>query len=218
MTTSLHPTRTRSGRRTWAVPALFAPALFLLTAAGLSAVDGVALGAWGWTPLDHHGVPWPSSLALLPGGWLQVAAFAGTGAALIGLAAALPRGVRAFAIGACGAGLVAAGFPLDVPLGDPTSLASWVRSWSAVVHAGGFVVAGLAGLVAVAASRRRGDIGLAALLALAAAMGGTPGWYVFQVGVFGRITLLARRASTDADSQDHHPRGASGTLMRFLRP
>ncbi len=206
MTTSLHPIRARSGSRTWAVPAMFAPALFLLTAAGLSAVDGVALRAWGWTPLDHHGVPWPSSLALLPGGWLQVAAFVGTGAALVGLAAVLPRGVRAFAIGACGAGLVAAGFPLDVPLGDPTSLASWVRSWPAVVHAGGFVVAGLAGLIAVAASGRRADRVLAVALALAAGLGGTPGWYVYLVGVFGWITLLARRAGTDADSQDHHPR------------
>jgi Protein of unknown function (DUF998) len=206
MTTHLHPIRTRSGRRTWAVPALFAPALFVLTAALLSAVDRESLRAWGWMPLDHHGVPWPSSLALLPGGWLQTAAFVGTGAALVALAAALPRGVRAIAVGTCGVGLIAAGFPLDVPVGDPASLASWVRSWPAVVHAGGFVVAGLAGLVAVAASRRRRDIGLAALLALAVAVGGTPGWYVFLVGVFGWITLLAQRASTDADTHDHHPR------------
>jgi hypothetical protein len=206
MTTSLHPIRARSGRRTWAVPALFAPALFLLTAALLSAVHREALAAWGWTAFDHHGVPWPSSLALLPGGWLQTVAFVGTGAALVALAAAVPRGVRAVALGACGVGLVAAGFPLDVPLGDPASLESWVRSWPAAVHAGGFVVAGLAGLVAVAASRRRSDIGLAALLALVAAVGGTPGWYVFLVGVFGWITLLARRASTDADRQDPHPR------------
>jgi hypothetical protein len=195
MTTSLHPIRARSGRRTWAVPALFAPALFLLTAAGLSAVGGAALRAWGWTPLDHHGVPWPSSLALLPGGWLQTGGFVGTGAALIALAAALPRGVRALAIGACGAGLVAAGFPLDGPVGDPASLASWVRSWPAVVHAGGFVVAGMAGLVAVAASRRRADQVLAVALTLAAGLGGTPGWYAFLVGFFGWVTLLARRAS-----------------------
>lgn len=202
MTTSLHPIRARSGRRTWAVPAVFAPALFLLTAALLSAVHRELLAAWGWTPLDHHGVPWPSSLALLPGGWLQTVAFVGTGAALVALAAALPRGVRAFALGACGIGLVAAGFPLDVPLGDPASIASWIRSWPAVVHAGGFAVAGLAGLVAVAASRRRRDVALAAGVALAAAVGGTPGWYVFLLGVFGWITLLARRASTDGDAQD----------------
>jgi hypothetical protein len=190
------------------VPAVFAPALFVLTAALLSVVDRESLEAWGWMPLDHHGVPWPSSLALLPRGWLQIAAFAGTGAALLGLAVALPRGVRAVALGACGAGLVAAGLPLDVPLGDPASLASWVRSWPAVVHACGFVVAGLGGVVAVAASRRRGDIGLAVLLALAAALGGTPGWYVFLLGVFGWITLLARRTYTDADGRHHAPRAS----------
>ena len=38
MTTSLHPIRARSGRRTAAVPGSFAPALFVLTAALLSAV------------------------------------------------------------------------------------------------------------------------------------------------------------------------------------
>ena len=204
MTTSLHPIRARSGRRTWAVPALFAPALFLLTAALLSAVGVESLRAWGWAPLDHHGVPWPSSLALLPGGWLQTASFVGTGGAVIALAAARPRGVRAVALGICGAGLVAAALPLDVPVGDPASLASWVGSWPAAVHSGGFVVAGLAGLVAVAASRRREDLGLAALLALAAAVGGTPGWYVFLVGVLGWITLLARRVSTDG--RDRGPR------------
>jgi hypothetical protein len=199
MTTSLHPIRARSGRRTWAVPALFAPALFVLTAALLSAVNRDALRAWGWMPLDHHGVPWPSSLALLPGGWLQIASFVATGAALIGLAAALPRGVRAFAVGACGIGLVAAGFPLDVPLGDPASLATWVRSWPAVVHAGGFAVAGLAGLIAVAASRRRGEQVLAVALTGAAVLGGTPGWYAFVVGFFAWVTLLADRTVRTAD-------------------
>ena len=205
MTTSLHPISARAGRRTWPVPALFAPALFVLTAALLSAVNRTSLRAWDWMPLDHHGVPWPSSLALLPSGWLQTAAFVGTGAALVGLAVVLPRGVRAVAIGACGVGLVAAGFPLDLPLGDPASLASWVRSWPAVVHAGGFVVAGLAGLVAVAASRRRGDQLLAGALALAAGLGGTPGWYAYLVGFFAWVTVLAGRTIRT----EHEPVGPS---------
>ena len=197
MTTSLRPVRTRAGRRSRAVPALIAPAAFLLTAALLSAAGRARLSAWGRTPLDHHGVPWPSSLALLPGGWLQTAAFAGTGAALISLATALPRGGRALALATCGAGLLAAALPLDPPVGDPAVIGSWIHSWPAAVHAGGFAVAGLAGLVAVAASRRRRDVALAALLALAAAAGGTPGWYAFLAGVFGWITLLAARVRTD---------------------
>ena len=188
MTTSLHPIRARAGRRTWAVPAAVRPAALPADRrAAERRPTAVALSAWGWTPLDHHGVPWPSSLALLPGGWLQTVAFVGTGAALVALAAALPRGVRAFALGACGVGLVAAGFPLDLPLGDPASLASWIRSWPAVVHAGGFAVAGLAGLVAVAASRRRGDVAFAARVAArrrrwAGRRAGTSSWSACSAG------------------------------------
>jgi hypothetical protein len=198
MATSLRPIRTRAGRRSRALPALVAPAYFLLTVTLLSAADRGALSAWGWTPLDHHGVPWPSSLALLPGGWLQTVAFAGTGAALIALATALPRGGRAVALACCGAGLVAAAFPLDPPGGDPASPASWIHSWSAVVHAGGFAVAGVAALLAVGASRRRVDMGFAALLAVAAVLGGTPGWYGYLVGFLVWVTLLARRTVTPA--------------------
>lgn len=120
-------------------------------------------------------------------------AFAGTGAALVALATALPRGRRAVALAFCGAGLVAAAFALDVPAGDPGSLSSWVHSWPAVVHAGGFVVAGLAGLLAVAASRRRTDLGFAALLALVAALGGTPGWYAYLIAFFTWVTVVAGR-------------------------
>jgi hypothetical protein len=207
MATLFRPVRTRSARRARAVPAVFAPALFLLTVPLLSAAGRPSLRAWGWTPLDHHGVPWPSSLALLPGGWLQTVAFAGTGAALIGLATTLPRGGRALALGTCGVGLVAAAFPLDLPVGDPAEIGSWIRSWPAVVHAGGFAVAGIAGLVAIAASRRRGDVGLAALLALAAAVGGTPGWYAFLAGVFGWITLLAARVVTGAAIEERQTLG-----------
>jgi hypothetical protein len=198
MTGSVH---LRSRRRALAAPAMAAPALFLLPPAVLSVVDREALRAWGWTPLDHHGVPWPSSLALLPGGRLQTAAFAGTGASLLGLSAALPRSGRSAALGLCGAGLVAAAFPLDAPTGDPGSLGSWVHSWPATVHAGGFAVAGLAGLTAVAASRRRGDVVLATGLALAAAAGRGPGWYAFLGGFFGWVAALAACTRAEAPAR-----------------
>jgi hypothetical protein len=67
-----------------------------------------------------------------------------------------------------------------------------------VVHAGGFAVAGLAALLAVGASRRRVDMGFAALLAVAAVLGGTPGWYGYLVGFLVWVTLLARRTVTPA--------------------
>ena len=193
--TTILGTRTPTDRRRLVRPARFAPAAFLLTAAVLTVVNRAELAAFGWTPLDHHGVPWPSSLAVLPGGGLQCLAFAGTGAALIALATALGRSVRAVAMGGAGIGLVMAGFPLDAPVGDPADLLSWIGSWPAAVHAIGFVLAGLAGLVAVAASRRRTDVVLALVLATVAAVGGALGWYAFLVGFFVWVTVLARRTS-----------------------
>jgi hypothetical protein len=90
------------------------------------------------------------------------------GAALIALAAAQTHRGRVPALAACGIGLTAAAFPLDSPVGDPGTLASWIHSWHAVVHAGGFVLAGLAAPVAIAARRRRTDMALAVALIAAA--------------------------------------------------
>jgi hypothetical protein len=198
------PTRSALAR-----PALVAAPGFLLTAAALSAANRTRLRSWGWTALDHSGVPWPSSLALLPGGWLQTAAFAGTGASLVALALTLPRGGRARLLGACGAGLLAAAFPLDVPDGDPGVLSSWIHSWPAVVHAGGFALAGLAGVLAIAASRRRADVVLATVLAAAATVGGAPGWYAFLLGFFAWVWHLGRAGAAPAAGPLHVREGGT---------
>jgi hypothetical protein len=66
------------------------------------------------------------------------------------------------------------------------------------VHAGGFVVAGLGGLVAVGTSRGHADHLLAGALALVAALGGTPGWYAYLLGFFAWVTLLAARTAREA--------------------
>ena len=47
--------------------------------------------------------------------------------------------------------------------------------------------------------------GVAALLAVAAALGGTPGWYGYPVGFFVWVTLLARRTVAPAG---HSPAAA----------
>jgi hypothetical protein len=182
-------------RRRLALPAQLTAPVFPLTAALLSLAHPASLRAWGWTPLDHHGVPWPSSLVLLPGGWLQTLSFAGTGLSLVALAAVLPRTGRSRLLAVCGTGLLLAAFPLDAPHGDPAVLGSWIQSWSAVAHTAGFATAGVAGIAAIAASRRRKDVALAAALAVAAAGGGAPGWYAFLAGFFGWIWLLARRTA-----------------------
>jgi hypothetical protein len=192
-----------SAVRALAAPALLAAPLFVLAAVLLTGTNSDALRAWGWTAGAHHGVPWPSSLAVLPHGWPQAASFALLGGAVISLAAALPHRGRARALLACGIGLAAAALPLDAPAGDPGALASWVGSWPAAVHAGGFVLAGLAAPVAIAATRRRTDVALAAALTIAAVLGGTPGWYVYLTGVLGWIFVIAVRVlRAPAPAQD----------------
>jgi hypothetical protein len=56
-------------------------------------------------------------------------------------------------------------------------------------------VAGVAGILSILASRRRADVTVAVVLAAAAAVGGTPGWYAFLAGFFGRMWLQARTAA-----------------------
>ena len=69
---ALDPARPqRPQRPLLALPARAVAPVFLPTAVVLSIANRPELRAWGWAPLDHHGVPWPSSLALLPGGRLQ---------------------------------------------------------------------------------------------------------------------------------------------------
>jgi hypothetical protein len=196
-------------RRGLTAPALLGAPLFLIAVAVLSWLDRHELRAWGWTPLDNHGVPWPSSVATGPHGWLQVANFALAGAAVLALTPALRaqlprrRSSTAATIGLAvvGFGLLAAAFPLDRPVGDPGALSSWVQSWHAAIHVGGFLLAGLGvlfALVAFAAATRyesrrlsRTSAILAGLLAVTLALPSAASWYVFLAGVFGWVGTVA---------------------------
>ena len=202
--------RSRAG--VLATAALAGP-LFLAVAALVSISQQDALHSWGWTALDHHGVPWPSALELTALGWLQSAAFAFTGATLLALARRVRPGLprRRFAtvatagLAVAGAGMVAAAFPLDNSGGDPAQLASWVGSWHAVVHVAGFAAAALGGLVAVVATafaargalprlaRISSVVAVVALLSLA--LPGAVGWYVFLAAFFSWTAVLAVRVS-----------------------
>lgn len=178
-------------------------------AAFVSIAERDALDTWGWTPLDHHGVPWPSALTLTSLGWLQAAAFAVTGVALLALAARL-RGVlpagRSAAVGVgglglAGAGLVCAALPLDRPSGDPAELASWVGSWHAAAHVAGFLAAAVGGIAAVASvalaaggsSPRlaRVSAAVAAVSVVSLALPGALGWYAFLAAFFSWTPMLA---------------------------
>ena len=185
---------------TW--PMLAAAPLFALVATVLTFANEQQLRGFGWRPLDHHGVPWPSSLAVLPYGWLQVLAFALTGAATLALARALPpRSARSVALTAAGLGLLAAMFPLDSPVGDPSHITSWVQSWHAWMHVIGFVVVGLTVPIAMAATRRRRDVILAVSVVVAVAVGGALGWYAFLLVSLGWLTRVASDEVSGAVSQ-----------------
>lgn len=179
------PSRLLTGSVLVAVP------LFALVATVLTVANEQQLRSHGWRPLDHHGVPWPSSLAVLPYGWLQVLAFALTGVATLALARTLPRSARSVALTAAGLGLVAAMFPLDSPVGDPNHITSWVQSWHAWVHVIGFAVVGLTVPIAMAATRRRRHVILALSVVVAVVVGGALGWYAFLLVTLGWLTRLA---------------------------
>ena len=52
-----------------------APVLFAAAAVLLSWANSSYLRDYGWTVSNHHGVPWPSSLAIGPHGWLMIVTF-----------------------------------------------------------------------------------------------------------------------------------------------
>jgi hypothetical protein len=194
--------------------------LFLAVAGLLSVAEHDALRSWGWTALDHHGVPWPSSLELTSLGWIQSASFAVTGLAVLALArrlaAALPARrtatVATAGLALAGAGLVCAALPLDQPSGDAAELGSWIGSWHAAVHVAGFLAAavgGLAAVVGVAFAARGTSPRLARLsaftaagCALSLALPGAVGWYGFLGAFFAWTSMLAARSEAI-------PRGAS---------
>jgi hypothetical protein len=206
------PARVQGGAGSFASTVLAGP-LFLVVAAALSLAERDSLRAWGWTPLDHHGVPWPSSLTLTSIGVVQAASFAVTGIALLALARGLHQRLprrRSAAVGAAGlavagAGLLCAALPLDPPSGDPGELGSWIGSWHAGVHAAGFAAAALGGLVAlvgialatrgVSARVARTSTLVAAVSTVSVAMPGAIGWYLFLLAFFGWTAMLARTPS-----------------------
>ena len=195
--------------RSHLISALITGPAFIAVAVVLSIAERDTLSSWGWTALDHHGVPWPSALAVTPLGFLQSASFALTGVALLALArrlrAELPaRRSATVAFGGlvlAGAGLVAAALPLDHPAGDPGELSSWLGSWHAVVHMTGFMAAaagGLSAVVAVALAARgvtprlsRASAAVAVVSVLSLALPGAIGWYGFLAAYFGWTAALA---------------------------
>jgi Protein of unknown function (DUF998) len=112
---------------------------FFLVSVGLNTWASLGyLHPLGWEFVGGKQVPWPSSLARGPYGWVQIATFLITGALILVLAVAsrdqLPsRRASGFAVvllGLLGASMMLAAFRVDVPMlsgGNPNTWHGWVH-------------------------------------------------------------------------------------------
>lgn len=118
---------------------LLGAVLFPLVVAVLTAVQWSFLRARGWDAIQSSDVPYPSTLALSPDGWLQVLNFAILGLALVSVGAGLWRALDPAPVAAIGLLVVAgvASFALMAPTDG--SLSS-VSTWQGAVHFGAFFV------------------------------------------------------------------------------
>jgi Protein of unknown function (DUF998) len=140
---------------------------FFLVSVGLNTWASLGyLHQLGWEFVGGGQVPWPSSLARGPYGWVQVATFVITGLLILVLAVAVreqlpPRRASGFAVvllGLLGVALILAAFRVDVPMltgGNP-------ETWNGWVH-------GIAFLLIIAT-------GVLAPLTMALAVRRDPGW------------------------------------------
>ena len=120
----------------------------------------------GWEFVGGAQVPWPSSLARGPYGWVQIATFVITGLAILTFAVALrdrlPRrrasGIAVALLALLGVALILAAFRVDTPMLSGGSPATW-HGW---VHAIAFLL-----IIAT---------GVLAPLTMALAARGDPGW------------------------------------------
>jgi hypothetical protein len=140
---------------------------FFLVSVGLNTWASLGyLHRLGWELVGGGQVPWPSSLARGPYGWVQVATFVITGLLILVLAVAVreqlpPRRASGFAVvllALLGVALILAAFRVDVPMLRGGSPATW-HGW---VH-------GIAFLLIIAT-------GVLAPLTMALAVRRDPGW------------------------------------------
>jgi hypothetical protein len=153
-------------RRAGAIAGLVAGPFFLISV-GLNSWASIDfLHSLGWEFVGGEQVPWPSSLARGPYGWVQVATFVITGLLIMLLAFAvrdqLPRKrASSFAVlllGLLGVALILAAFRVDAPMlrgGNPDTWHGWIH--------------GIAFLLIIAT-------GVLAPLTMALAVRRDPGW------------------------------------------
>jgi hypothetical protein len=197
-------------QHTGAFAGLVAGPLFLTAvAANTWASLGFPRGL-GWQLVGGTDIPWPSSLATGPYGWIQIAAFlvAGTLTVLfgLGLRRALPARRSSTAavilLTAAGAAIAASAFPVDAAMihtGEASTWHGWIHGIAFLVALPSILLAPVATAVAVRRDprwRRLSGLSLAAtpaMIALLAAPLDDAGFYLFLAVAFGWIAAVAAR-------------------------
>jgi hypothetical protein len=156
--------------RQLAVIAVIGPVLWVAIVGILTELEWDFLRDLGWDPLEATDVPYPSSTALGPYGWLQILNFLMLGITELALAIGLwrilrprPRVGLAF-LGLLGVASVLSAFPTDGGME--------IRTWHGAIHAASFVLMVISSL--------------GAQIALAIAFWNRPGW-----SAMGRYSLVA---------------------------
>jgi hypothetical protein len=142
--------------RQLAVIAVIGPFVWLVIVPILTVLEWDFLRGLGWEPIKATDVPYPSSTALGPYGWLQILNFLQLGAALLALAAGLWRVLRPRA--RVGIGAIAALGVASLLSAFPTDGGMEIRSWHGAIHAAAFlllVVSSFTAQIALGISLRR---------------------------------------------------------------
>jgi Protein of unknown function (DUF998) len=189
---------------------LVAGPLFLTAVAANTWASMDFLHRIGWQLVGGKDVPWPSSLAAGPYGWVQIAAFLCTGALMVLFGLSLRHGLPArrwstvavVLTVTAGAAIAASAFPVDAAMidtGRASTWHGWIHGIAFLVVLPSILLAPIATALAVRGDARwRGLSGLSLtatpiMVALLAAPLGNAGFYLFLAVAFGWIAAIASR-------------------------
>jgi Protein of unknown function (DUF998) len=197
-------------RQAGAVAGLIAGPIFLTAVAVNTWASLDFLRGLGWQLIGGKDIPWPSSLAVGPYGWVQIAAFLVAGVLTlvfgVGLRRALPAGrwstVAATLVIVAGAAITASASPVDstmIHAGNPSTWHGWIHGVAFLVVLPSILLAPVTTAVAVrhdAQWRGLAGLSLAAtptMIACLVAPLGNAGFYLFLTLAFGWIAVIAGR-------------------------
>ena len=184
---------------------LFLTAVAANTWASLDFLHGI-----GWQLIGGKDIPWPSSLAVGPYGWVQITAFLLAGALTVLFGLGLRHGLpaRRWSTTAvvltitAGTAITASAFPVDATMintGQASTWHGWIHGIAFLVVLPSILLAPIMTALAVRGDPRwRGLMTLSfaatpVMIALLATPLGNAGFYLFLTVAFGWIAAIASR-------------------------